>query len=435
MPAIIENVEKNSIADDLGLQSGDEVLSINGLALQDYLDYKFYAVQEELELHIKYKNGEEEIFEIEKDFGEDLGINFESVIFDKIKPCANNCAFCFVDQQPPTMRDTLLIKDDDYRLSFFNGTYITFTNLTKKDRDRIEKLRIGPLYVSVHTTDGALREKLLNNKMAKNIKQDLKWLEKLEIPIHTQIVLCPKINDGDALKKTLEDLSTLSNILSVAIVPVGVTKFQNNPLIKKVTKKGAEDVLKLADDINKKLNRNLVTPSDEFFILAQRNIPQASFYNDYGQLEDGVGVCRILKDDFDSKKHLLKSKIAQKANFLFFTGKLAEQTMQHIVDEMNKIENLQVSLYIGKSNFWGDDVTVAGLFTGQDIIDELSKIETLPNTIVIPSVMLKNESNMFLDNMTIKDIEKKLSVKVLVIQDPYCADEFINLVNSLANAK
>ena len=435
MPAIIESIEKNSIADDLGLKKGDEVLFINGKKLQDYLDYKFYAVQEELDLHIKYQNGEEQMFEIEKDFGEDLGINFENVIFDKIKPCANNCAFCFVDQQPSTMRDTLLIKDDDYRLSFFNGTYITFTNLNKKDRERIETLRIGPLYVSVHTTDGELRSRLLNNKMAKNIKNDLAWLEKLEIPIHTQIVLCPDINDGEALKQTLKDLSSYSNVLSIAIVPVGVTKFQNNPIIKKVTKENAKNILDMAYEINNKLQENLVTPSDEFFILAEENFPQADFYRDYGQLEDGVGVSRMLKDDFDNKKHLLPKKIKEKTRLLFFTGKLAEKTIKHITKHLNQIENLEITLHIGKSNFWGEDVTVAGLFTGKDILDELSKIKNLPQTTVIPSVMLKDGSNIFLDDITIKELEKKLHTNFFVIKDPYCADEFIELVNSLSNTK
>ena len=220
--------EKSSIAEDLGLQKGDEVLSINSVFLKDYLDYKMFSVQEDLELHVRYKTGEEEIFEIEKDFGEDLGINFEDVIFDGIKPCANKCAFCFIDQQPKSMRDTLLVKDDDYRLSFFNGTYITLTNLTQKDKERIEQLRIGPLYVSVHATDGELREKILGNKRAKNIIEDLKWLENLEIPIHVQIVLCPKLNDGKNLEKTLNDLIKFENILSIAIVPVGITKFQKN---------------------------------------------------------------------------------------------------------------------------------------------------------------------------------------------------------------
>lgn len=432
MKAIIEEVEKDSIAEDLGLSTGDEVVSINGVVLKDYFDYKFFAIQEEIELHIRYKNDEEEIFEIEKDFGEDLGIVFDNVIFDKIKPCANKCAFCFIDQQPDTMRDTLLVKDDDYRLSFFNGTYITLTNLTKDDKARIEQLKIGPLYVSVHTTDGELRQKILQNKRAKNILEDLKWLERLEIPIHTQIVLCPELNDGKNLEKTLSDLIKFNNILSVAIVPVGITRFQNNPVIKKVTPDIALEVIELAERFNKEVDENLIAPSDEFYILANKNIPDAAFYNEYGQLEDGVGTCRMLLDDFRSKKHLLPKKIKIPTEYISFSGRLAKDVLEEIWGEFNKIENLKINIHIAKSNFWGDDVSVAGLFTGQDILDELLPIKDQIQNIIIPSVMLKDQSDMFLDNMTIGDLEQKLEAKFFVIKDCYCVDELLALVDSLA---
>lgn len=431
MPAIIESIEKSSIAEDLGLQQGDEVLSINGVILKDYLDYKMYAVQEELDLHMRYKNGEEEIFEIEKDFGEDLGINFDNVIFDDIKPCANKCAFCFIDQQPKSMRDTLLVKDDDYRLSFFNGTYITLTNLTKKDKDRIEQLRIGPLYVSVHTTDGELRQKILGNKRAKDILKDLKWLKKLEIPIHVQIVLCPELNDGKNLEKTLDDLTKFDNILSVAIVPVGITRFQENPIIKKVTPKIAEEVICLAEKFNAKIRQNLITPSDEFYILAKKDIPTAAFYNEYGQLEDGVGTCRMLLDDFRSKKHLLPQKIKIPTEFTSLTGRLAKEVLEEIYTEFNKIENLKINLHIAKSNFWGDDVSVAGLFTGQDILDELLPLKEKISNIIIPSVMLKDGLDVFLDNTTVEELEEKLEVKFFIIKDCYSVDELIEIANNL----
>lgn len=431
MPAIIEEVEKSSIAEDLGLKAGDEVVSINGVVLRDYFDYKFFAVQEEIDLHIRYANGEEEIFEIEKDFGEDLGIMFDNVIFDKIKQCANKCAFCFIDQQPESMRDTLLVKDDDYRLSFFTGTYITLTNLTKQDKERIQQLRIGPLYVSVHTTDGELRQKLLCNKRAKDILKDLKWLESLEIPIHTQIVLCPGLNDGKNLKKTLDDLSKFDNILSVAIVPVGITKFQDNPIIKKVTPDVAHDVIRLAEEFNEKIGQNLIMPSDEFYILAQKRIPDAEFYNEYGQLEDGVGTCRMLIDDFRSKKHLLPSKIKTPTEFTLLTGRLAQNVMTEILEGFNKIENLKINLCVAKSNFWGDDVSVAGLFTGQDILDEFFSNKDKIQNVIIPSVMLKDDSDVFLDNMTVRELEEKLEAKFFIIKDCYSIDELIELVNRL----
>ena len=432
MAAIIESIEKSSIAEDLGLQQGDEVVSMNGIVIKDYFDYKMYSILEELDLHIRYKSGEEEIFEIEKDFGEDLGINFDNVIFDEIKPCANKCAFCFIDQQPKSMRNTLLVKDDDYRLSFFNGTYITLTNLTKKDRERIEQLRVGPLYVSVHTTDGELRQQLLGNKRAKDIIKDLKWLEGLDIPIHVQIVLCPELNDGKNLEKTLEDLTQFENILSVAIVPVGITKFQENPIIKKVTPAIAQEVIDLAEKFNAKIDENLITPSDEFYILAKQNIPAATFYNEYGQLEDGVGTCRMLIDDFRGKKNLLPSKIKTPTEFTSFTGRLAKDVLEEIYAEFNKIENLKIHLHVAKSNFWGDDVSVVGLFTGQDILDELMPLKDSISNIIIPSVMLKDDSEVFLDNMTISELEEQLGAKFFIIKDCYSVDELIELVNSLA---
>lgn len=425
MAAIIEQILKDSIAEDLGLSTGDEVVSINGQVMSDFFDYKFLNIQEDVELYVRYKNGEEEIFEIEKDFGEDIGIVFDNVIFDKIKPCANKCAFCFVDQQPDCMRDTLLVKDDDYRLSFFNGTYITMTNLSKKDRERIEKLRVGPLYVSVHATDSELRKNLLKNPKAANIIDDLKWLEGLEIPIHTQIVLCPGINDGEALAKTLKDLNSFSNILSIAIVPVGITKFQTNPIIKKSTPELAKEVIELA----KKYEN--VMPSDEYYILAGEDFPDEKFYNGYGQLEDGVGTCRILLEDFKNKKKLLPKSISRKTEFLSLTGALAAPVLEKMYAELNKIENLNIKLHIAKSNFWGDDVTVAGLFTGQDILDELLPVKNSLSNIILPSVMLRDGDDTFLDDMTIKDLEKALDVKIFIIDDCYSFDGFIKLIKSI----
>lgn len=425
MSAIIEQILQDSIAQDLGLSTGDEVVSINGEVLSDFFDYKFLNIMEDVDLHIRYKNGEEEIFEIEKDFGEDLGILFDNVIFDKIKPCTNKCAFCFVDQQPESMRDTLLIKDDDYRLSFFNGTYITLTNLSEADKERIEKLRVGPLYVSVHTTDGELRTEILKNPKAKNIMADLKWLEDLEIPIHTQIVLCPELNDGEHLTKTLKDLNGFNNVLSIAVVPVGVTKFQTNPIIKKVTPAIAKEVIEEAKKYEK------VTPSDEFYILAKEEFPQEDFYHGYGQLEDGVGTCRMLLNDFEKKKKLLPKSISNLTEFTSLTGPLAAPVLEKIYGEFNKIKNLNIKLHIAKSNFWGEDVSVAGLFTGQDILDELMPQKDSLKNIIIPSVMLRDGDDTFLDDKTIKDLEKALEVKFFVIEDCYSCDGLIKLIKSL----
>src|SRR5574344_1103226 len=227
MPAIVNKIEKSSIAEELNITQGDEIVYIDGKKMYDLIEYEYMCKNEIITVEIKKKNGEIEEIELEKDFDENLGIIFESAVFDRIKPCMNHCIFCFVDQQPKGLRKSLYIKDDDYRLSYLQGTYITMTNLTEGDKKRIEKLKLGPFYISVHTTNPELRVKMLRNPKAGNILEDLKWLEKNDIPVNLQIVLCPKYNDGEELRKTLTDFKKLKNIMSVAIVPVGITKFRD----------------------------------------------------------------------------------------------------------------------------------------------------------------------------------------------------------------
>ena len=231
MAAKITAIEKNSIAEELDIKKDSVLLSINGIKLKDYIDYQYMTMAEEIEFEIQTPDGKIECFEIEKDFEEELGFIFESAIFDKIKSCANNCIFCFVDQQPEGLRESLYIKDDDYRLSYLQGTYVTLTNLTKKDKERISSLHLGPLYISVHTTNPELRAKMLKNKLASNILKELDFLKENDIPIHTQVVLCPNYNDGKELERTLNDLWKYKKILgSIAIVPVGITKYRKEKL-------------------------------------------------------------------------------------------------------------------------------------------------------------------------------------------------------------
>lgn len=431
MPAIVESVEKDSIAQDLELTKGDEVISIDGVTPQDILEYRYQIMAETIDLHIKRVNGEEEIIEIEKDFDEDLGINFADAIFDKIMPCTNKCIFCFVDQQPQGLRDSLYIKDDDYRFSYFHGTYVTLTNLRQKDRERIEKMRLGPFYVSVHTTNPDLRVKMLRNPKAANIMQELKWLDSLSIPVHAQIVLCPGYNDAEELDRALSDLGSMDNVISIAIVPLGVTKFRKEPILQKVTPEIAQKTIEQVDNFNKKQKKNLAAASDEFFILAGENIKKASYYGEYAQIEDGVGTIRMLEDDFEKRKKSLPKKISKKSQINFVSGQLGACLMQKIVEELNKIDNLDAKLDVIKSEFWGEDITVTGLLTGQDLLayymskkDEFSKI-------IIPSVMLKADSDEFLDGETVKSLSEKLNVKFYVIKDCYSTREIINIIKSL----
>ena len=290
MPATISEITPNSIAEELCFEKGDKILSINGETPKDLIDYRFAINEEYIELELERKNGEIEVYEIEKDFDEDLGVVFESAVFDRVKLCANNCIFCFVDQQPGGLRESLYVKDDDYRLSYLQGTYITLTNLTKKDKERIEKLHLGPLYVSVHTTNPELRAKMLRNKRAAEIMESLEWLKNAQIPLHLQIVMCPDLNDGAELERTLNDLGKFKSVVqSIAVVPVGLTKFHKNNL-QLLTEENARKTVEIIDNFNKKIKKHLAQASDEIFLKAKMRIPERKYYGSFAQREEGVGA-------------------------------------------------------------------------------------------------------------------------------------------------
>ena len=430
MPAIVNSIEVNSIAEELDIRPKDEIISIDGFAPKDLLDYKFQIASETMDLHIKRQSGEEEIIEIEKDLDEDLGITFESAVFDKVIPCTNKCMFCFVDQQPCGLRESLYVKDDDYRLSYLQGTYITLTNLNKKIKDRIEQLKIGPLYVSVHTTNAELRTKMLKNPKAGNIVKELKWLNSLNIPVHAQIVLCPGINDAEELDKTLSDLAFLkSNIMSVAIVPVGITRFRPVGELTSFNSAKAKNLISQVEKFNKKLGYNLALPSDEFYVLAGYDFPEYKFYNGFSQLDDGVGSSRLLINDFNTHKTKLPTALSNPFSLTIATGQIACNIMQPIVSELNKIKNLSVDLISVKSNFWGENITVSGLITGSDMIDNLLPIKHKINNLLIPSVMIRKYTNQFLDDITVQDIENQIETSVQVIENYYSTMEIIDLIN------
>ena len=415
MPAIVNSVISGSIAEELEIQKGDEILSIDEMQMQDMIDYSYACKSDFLTLEIKKSNGEIEVIEIEKEFDEDLGIVFESAVFDRVKPCLNHCIFCFVDQQPKGLRETLYIKDDDYRLSYLQGTYITLTNLTEKDKERIKQMHLGPFYVSVHTTNPDLRIKMLRNPNAGKALDNLKWFRKNKIPFHAQIVLCPGINDGKELERTLSDLSDLKNtVLSVAIVPVGITQFRKEGL-KQVDKKCAVETL----DIASKYKR--VCCSDEFFLLAEREIPPSKYYGNFCQLEDGVGSLRMLLDDF--KNYKLPQKLSKPLKMTFATSYAAKYAIEKIAAKLNKIKNLTVTVNPVKSEYWGQDITVAGLITTEDLIRTVKPLET--DIVVIPSVMLRPYSEDFLDGKTLSYVKQQTGKEFMTVQNIYSMKEVV----------
>ena len=426
MSAIISEVLKDSIAEELGFQKGDKIISVNGEKPQDMIDYRYMMCCEEVDIEIERTNGDTELFEIEKDFDDDLGIVFESAVFDRIKPCTNHCIFCFVDQQPEGLRESLYIKDDDYRLSYLQGTYVTLTNLTQKDRERIEKLHLGPLYVSVHTTNPELRVKMLSNPRAANILEDLKWLKKADIPIHAQIVLCPGYNDGAELERTLSDFEKFKSIIqSVAIVPVGITKFHKNNL-KTLTKENALHVIKQVESFNAKVKKHLAMASDEFFLKADYPIPDKKYYGSFSQLEDGVGALRLLTDDFEKRKKKLPKKLKTQLELTFAVAQSSVKIFKDIVNELNCIENCHCEIAELKNGFFGDNVTVAGLITGRDLINQLKGKNI--KKLIIPSIMLRPFTEDFLDNITVEQVERELSCRVIVIKDIYSTKEIFQLL-------
>ncbi len=420
MAAIVNSVVEGSIAEELEIVKGDEILSIDGAKMLDMIDYNFMVKGDLITLEIKKNNGEIEEIEIEKDYDEDLGIVFESAVFDRIKPCLNHCIFCFVDQQPKGLRETLYIKDDDYRLSYLQGTYITLTNFKDEDRERIKRMHLGPFYVSVHTTNPDLRVKMLRNPNAGKALENLKWFRKNKIPFHAQIVLCPGLNDGKELERTLSDLAELKNtVLSVAIVPVGITQFREDAL-KQVDKKCALETLEIASKYKR------VCCSDEFFLLAEKPIPPAKYYGNFCQLDDGVGSIRMLLDDF--KKYDLPKKISKPLTLAFATSYAAKDAIDVVAQRLNKTTNLSVSVNPVKSEYWGQDISVAGLITSDDLIKTIKNIDV--DYVIVPSVMLKPYSEDFLDGKTLSFVKEQTGKEFLVVKDFYSMREVVEFIKS-----
>ena len=421
MGAIVDSVLDNSIAQDLGIQRVDELLTVDGQKMSDMIDYEFYMKSECVTIVIKRTNGELEEIEIEKDYDEDLGIVFQSAVFDRIKPCLNHCIFCFVDQQPKGLRDTLYIKDDDYRLSYLQGTYITLTNLTEKDKERIKRMHLGPFYVSVHTTNPELRVKMLRNPNAGKALENLKWFRKNKIPFNAQIVLCPGINDGKELERTLSDLAQLkTTVLSTAIVPVGITQFRKEKL-KRVDVKCAKETIEIASKFKR------VVCSDEFFLLADEPIPPAKYYGNFSQLDDGVGALRMFYDDF--KKLKLPKQVSKPYKIIFACSYAAKDMLGKIAPKLNKIKNLEVKICPVKSTYWGEDITVAGLITTDDLIRTLK--DEICDMVVIPSVMLRPYSEDFLDGKNLDYVKSQTKKDFFVQQNIYSLKEVVDFIHTI----
>lgn len=420
MAARILEVVANSIAREVGLEPGDRLLTINGREINDILDYQFYSQDSEIELEVEKSSTEVWLVEIEKDEDKDLGLVFEGIVFDRMRPCRNRCIFCFVDQMPQNLRPTLYIKDDDYRYSFLHGNYITLTNLQESDWEKIIRMRLSPLYVSVHTMDPELRKTMLNNPRAADIHRDLQRLYEAGIEVHTQIVLCPGMNDGAELRKSLEKLAHFyPAVASIGVVPVGLTRFREKlPVLRTCTPEEAREVVSLVDAYQEKFRRDygvgLVYAADEFYIKAGLAFPPVEYYDDFCQIENGIGLVRQMLDEFALIEGELPVKTVP-TEVILATGESALPILQPICERLNQIEGVKVQAIAIKNRFFGEEVTVTGLLTGHDIIDSLGN-KYQGKKVVIPSIVCRHGEDVLLDDMTVADIRAQSHADIIVAE-------------------
>lgn len=416
---IIEEVAKGSIAEELEILPGDILLSINEVPVKDIIDYKYLVSDDYIVVAIEKSDGDIWEFEIEKDFDEDLGIIFTNPLIDKAKSCRNNCIFCFIDQLPPDMRETLYFKDDDSRLSFLQGNFITLTNMSDEEVDRIIKYRLSPINVSVHTTNPELRIQMLNNKNAGKVYGILKRFAEAKLEVNCQIVLVPGVNDGDELDRTLEDLSVLyPTVESVAVVPIGITKYREK--LQKVKPYTGDLAEKLLDFIGEKQNRfmeslgtRFIFASDEFFALTKRELPNHDDYEGFPQLENGVGLMKSFGTEIFEELDKIKVPIKKKKKYVLATGTLANEFMVKMKDNIiEKFDELELIVVPIVNKFFGETITVSGLITGQDLIEQL-RIYKDVDGIIIPRSMMKSDEEIFLDNLTLEEVIKELGVPVI----------------------
>jgi len=417
---IISKVYKDSIADELGIEVGDLLISINGEPIHDIIEYRFLLSDEYLEVEIQKQNKEVYIYEIEKDYDDDLGIEFTNPIIDKAKSCRNKCVFCFIDQLPKGMRETLYFKDDDSRLSFLQGNFVTLTNMSEEDINNIIKYRISPINISVHTTNPELRKTMIKNKFAGNLYSIMERLAEAQIQMNCQIVLCPGYNDKEELERTVSDLAKLyPYVNSAAAVPVGITKHRDHlPNLEIFNEKTAgetiDQVEKLHEKYLKELGTRFIFLSDEFYVMANRRLLDYDEYEGFIQFENGVGMIskleREIKDYLDSLSQDQTSKIKKVS---IATGHSAYGFICEMAKYiMNKCPNIQIDVYKIINNFFGDTITVSGLITATDIIDQL-KDKDLGETLYIPRSMLKADEEIFLDNITLEELSDIMKIEVV----------------------
>lgn len=419
---LIQDVETHSFAWKKGICAGDTLLNINGHEILDFLDYQFYLSESKLRLTVKSRSGQLRLLTIHKEESADIGLTFQDFLMDRQKRCKNKCVFCFIDQLPKGMRETLYFKDDDSRLSFLFGNYITMTNLTERDVERIIEMHISPVNISVHTTNPELRVKMMGNPHAGESLAILNRLAEAGITINTQLVLCPGINDGNELERTLRDLAQLyPAVQMVAAVPLGVTRFREGlAALEQYTPETAEQTLQIIEGFAASFHQqhgvHFAWAADEFYLKAGRPLPDASYYEDFAQLENGVGMCSLLREEFQNALTLLPIK-EKKRTVTLATGTAAFPLIRELAAQLeDNVAGLSVQVVPIKNHFFGETITVAGLIVGQDLIAQLQN-RVLGEEVLIPRSMLRSEGDLFLDGLSLAAVEQAIHVPVIPVTD------------------
>ena len=418
---LISAVEDGSIAMEMGSEPGDKLLSINGQEIEDVFDYHYYVNDEELLVLIEKPDGEEWELEIEKEYDEDLGIEFEQGLMDEYRSCRNHCMFCFIDQMPKGMRETLYFKDDDSRLSFLQGNYVTLTNMSDHDIDRILRYHLEPINVSIHTTNPELRCKMLHNRFAGEALKKIDRLSEGGIMMNGQIVLCKGINDGEELERSIRDMSRyLPQLQSVSVVPVGLTKYREGlyplePFTREDAKKVLETIHRWQEYFYEKFGTHFIHAGDEWYILAGEELPEEGRYDGYLQLENGVGMLRLLKEEFQEAYEKLEGD-EDTREVSIATGYLAYPYICEMAEKItDKCPNVRAYVYPIRNDFFGELITVSGLVTGQDLISQLKEKE-LGEVLLLPCNMFRSEEDVFLDDVTLAELGETLQVRTDIVK-------------------
>ena len=416
---VIAAVAEGSIAERKGVRPGDQMVSINGHVLRDVIDYRFYGVEEEVEI-IAERDGQRMVFQVERGYNEDLGIEFAAPTFDGIRRCNSQCAFCFLAGMPKGMRPSLYVRDDDYRYSFLFGNFITLTNLTEADWQRLAEQRLSPLYVSVHATDLALRRRILGNPAAPHVMAQLRRLGELGIQLHTQVVLMPGLNDGPALAQTVADLAALyPAVQSIAIVPVGLTRYHRcdlRPYRPDEAGPILDQIIAWQREYRRHYNLNLVYASDEWYLLAGHEVPPADEYDGFPQLENGVGLTRVFLDEWEETRSRVQGSTFKAGKIILVCGTLIAPLLEEIAAEFGRLTGLEVESIPVVNKFFGPTVTVSGLLTGRDVIAALQQRtlegRDLGDVVFLPRTMFDSTGEVTLDDMTPLEIGARLGTRV-----------------------